>query len=784
MRKLTVLAVIGILCVSAVRGEEGKPRITRVYQIDTDILALEIYARKIEYGEQTEYKKQDGDAKKKEGHQNVLVRNGKTAGALCCKNDSILMSYDRVTGIRLDTGKISDPSFYTIISADDPLYREGTHPLNVFRKSKPTGMARKAGWQWDSPALHIIYLVLPGPLLQKKTYNIEFRDSYFPGLAFVPDTSSIRSEAVHVSHTGFHPEDPVKFGFLSCWLGDGGNHAYEKQLPFEILDTEGKPVFSGTAQLYRVYDDPEDPYRKNYTKTDVYRIDFSKLKKAGEYRIHVHGVGCSYPFRITDNAWGEVFRIAAKGFYYQRSGIAIEKPYAEKYTRPRCFHPDDGVRVYQSTTPLMDSGNGLNARGKDKNNFEQLVAGKTDEIVPNAWGGYFDAGDWDRRIQHLEATRLILELYELFPEYMKTVKLNIPESSNKLPDILDEALWNLSFFRRMQTPEGGVRGGIESSEHPKYGECSWQESLTVMAYAPGMWSSYVYAGDAARAAGILERIAPDLSVEYRKSSIAAMAYAEKAFADNDYEKIPYAVTDARNLASAELYRLTGEEIYHEIFLKTTVFIDPKADLYKWKFHEQRDAAFVYFRIKDYPVNKDVWKNVFNAMKREADLIITQCDKTAFSWTKNNPWAPLGWGNTTAPPVKTLLRVYSINKEGKYLEKAIAASQFALGANPSNLCYTTGVGHAYPIHPLVVDARTRGMLPPPGITVYGPLDLSRQKNYWALKVLSNHIYPDPQQWPSAEGYFDVFMFPAMTEFTVMQTMGPFTYLTGYLAAVSR
>ncbi|MDB5060720.1 MAG: endoglucanase, partial [Mucilaginibacter sp.] len=30
-----------------------------------------------------------------------------------------------------------------------------------------------------------------------------------------------------------------------------------------------------------------------------------------------------------------------------------------------------------------------------------------------------------------------------FPEYMKTVKLNIPESNNQLPDVLDEILWNL-----------------------------------------------------------------------------------------------------------------------------------------------------------------------------------------------------------------------------------------------------------------------------------------------------------------------------------------------------
>jgi endoglucanase len=36
--------------------------------------------------------------------------------------------------------------------------------------------------------------------------------------------------------------------------------------------------------------------------------------------------------------------------------------------------------------------------------------------VPNAWGGYFDAGDWNRRIQHLDATNLLFELAEMFPQ--------------------------------------------------------------------------------------------------------------------------------------------------------------------------------------------------------------------------------------------------------------------------------------------------------------------------------------------------------------------------------
>ncbi len=150
----------------------------------------------------------------------------------------------------------------------------------------------------------------------------------------------------------------------------------------------------------------------------------------------------------------------------------------------------------------METRNGLNLLG-ESSNFEALNKNVTPVTVDNAWGGYFDAADWDRRIQHLASSRSHLELLELFPAYFTQLNLNIPESGDAIPDMLDEALFNIDCYRRLQTPAGGIRGGIEAAEHPVKGETSWLESLQVMAYAPGPWSSYFYANVAARAAYLL-----------------------------------------------------------------------------------------------------------------------------------------------------------------------------------------------------------------------------------------------------------------------------------------
>ena len=53
-------------------------------------------------------------------------------------------------------------------------------------------------------------------------------------------------------------------------------------------------------------------------------------------------------------------------------------------------------------------------------------------------------------------TYTLLQLYQQNKAYFDTLKLNIPESKNKVPDILDEIRWNLDWMLSMQDKDGGV----------------------------------------------------------------------------------------------------------------------------------------------------------------------------------------------------------------------------------------------------------------------------------------------------------------------------------------
>ena len=804
-----------LLVFGATAGAGEALQVVHVGLVAPDIVSITVQAGHAEYGRQIPYEPQPGDKVDRKDHQRWVWRAGKFLGSLVGKEEKILYTPDERLGPVLDTAWADRAESYRIASADDPSYGEGVPPTAVFRKSKPTDFARVAPWDFQAPVEHVLFLRLPKPLAPGKTYSISFPGGALPEQRFTCDLGKLRSEAVHVSHLGFRPDDPAKVAFLSCWMGNGGALAYQEGIRFDVLDAAGKPAFQGTVRLSKASGEAEDAYKRNYNGVNVYEMDFSALKTPGTYRVCVEGIGCSYPFEIAADAWRKAFAVSTRGFYHQRSGIELGLPYTT-FRRPRPFHPDDGLKVYASTCGLMDSGNGLDRKD---NNFGNLVKGKTDEIVPNAWGGYMDAGDWDRRIQHLVVSRLLLELADLFPDYFASLSLSIPpslprvsdpregiqdaptlprasspregipagapvphgeESKNGLPDVVNEALFDIDFYRRLQTPEGGIRGGIESEAHPRHGEGSWQESLTVMAYAPCVWSSYVYAGVATRAAHWLESRKPELAKVYRESALKAMNWAEAELKKAGDRKFPIEVRDSRNLAAAELFRLTGDVPWHDLFLATTCLNDPKADLWKWQSHDQRDAAWVYVRTPRTGVNAEIQGNCRAAILREADERLASQSLTGFRWMKY-AWRPFSWGAPATPDAESVVRAHVLTGDAKYLRALVLACQMGAGANPLNLCYTTGLGHRSPQHPLHIDSRITHQPPPPGLTVFGPSDVESAKNDWGQKLVSRFTFPPVAQWPTMEAYWDVFWYPSVCEFTVQSPMAVNAYVWGYLAA---
>ncbi len=756
--------------------------ITQSYLVRADILALRVETGSVVYGTQIPYEPQEFDEIQTYGSETWVVRDGEDYGYLVGSNQEIVRTMDRYVGDFLDRDVADNRLSYSISSSGDEAFSGRVNPEAVFRKSKPIDMAQSSVFFNDYPFAHTLYLDLESPLSPGIVYDIDFNDDFLPDFSFQFEPDVTLSEAVHVNQVGFRPDDPIKLAYLSTWMGNGGGVDYESGLDFWLVDTKtGDRVYQGVSTLAKSGDETEPTKGSNFSGSDSYQLDFTDFNREGEYRVCVDGVGCSLPFRISMFAWDDAFYTSARGFYYQRSGIALEQPYSD-FERPRAFHPDDGMVVYQSTTSLLDVEGNPETGIEDI--FTELVAGRTEETLPQAWGGYYDAGDWDRRIYHLESSRSFLELLELFPDHFNWVDLNLPESSNDLPDVLDEALWGLDLFRRLQKPDGGIPGGIESADHPRTGETSWQESLEVFAFAPDVWSSFLYAATAAQAAYALKDRDAALAQEYQDSALLAMGYGERELAAANLLSYATDTNDARNLAALWLFRLTNDTDWHDVFLQTTAFTEAGTPLELFENHSQREAAFLYARLDFADQNQDIKQNAIDATVTEASYSAIFSEYGSFNWTQDNGFVSVVWGGALgAPKVETLLRAHYLTGNQNFLTYGLLGTQVSVGANPDNMTYTTGLGARSPQNPLILNERALGQEPPPGITLYGPNDLSNLSGYWLLEQLSDEIFPNVYDWPTLESFLDVYLFPPATEFTLHDSMVPMSYALGYFSAWS-
>nr|MDA3960229.1 glycoside hydrolase family 9 protein [Planctomycetota bacterium] len=445
-----------ILLTCCLSAAEGQPEVLAVQCVAPDVLAVVIDSQARQGFAQEPYTPQAGDEVEAwSEHQRFLKRTGSAIGILIC-GDTMLKPFDRHLGEPLSADATVPDRWQLSAPGQAPLT-----PVVIHRKSKPTATARLGTWRFGYPQHHVLYLRFDHQFVAGTTYQLKATGLNLDrsSISYRHQPDQARSEAIHVNHLGFAPKDPAKVAYISLWMGTGGGHDYGPSLNCELINEHDEVVHSATVAITHPATQPDAGREKaNNVGADVYRYRFDAVTTPGTYRVRVQGIGCSTPFQIADTAYDAAYITASRGLYHLRSGIALEQPFTS-WTRPRCFHPDDGV-VINATT--VRSADGLN-QGEV---FKALPAHRTGATRSDAWGGYFDAGDWDRRTSHLSASMRQLELFSMLPEaFASDTELNLPESGNGIPDIIDEVRWNLDCYRRMQEPGGGIPHGIESAEH-------------------------------------------------------------------------------------------------------------------------------------------------------------------------------------------------------------------------------------------------------------------------------------------------------------------------------
>lgn len=721
----------------------------------------------------------------------ALIRDGEVIGALCGPDNKHLYKAPVIVGNRTPNSWLRK-TFVSLVNEAGEILK----PAKVYRKTKPIDKSLGIDWKIEYQIKHVLFFEFSEPLVRGQRYEVKYASDQFEQTSFVLDDSKMLTRAIQVSQLGHHPEDLVKYASLSLWKGDGGGHQFPDTGDFSLIDEDGREMFSGEWKLVKAQSENDDSYnqwgqdrRHNTAKSNVYRLDFSNFKSTGTYRVWAKGVGVSKPIVISNDVYKEAFIKSVRGLYHQRSGIELKAPFTD-YARPLMFHPDMGKTATLSATPLQHPYY-VKEDGQNET-FKRLPEKDTGKAVTNFWGGYSDAGDWDRRIQHLQASRFLFDLYERDPEMMGRISLNIPESNNQLPDIIDEALWGMEIYLRLQGEDGGVSGWIESEEHPKMGEVSWIDSLDLFVTSPDMFSSYTLAATAAKGSRSLESLDPDKASKLKESALKAMAFAEKEWPSvKDNPALMNNITDLRNLAAVELFLLTDDEEWHQVFLETSIFRNGAAPAQQWNPREkggrvdQLEAAFTYARMLPDGHDKNVVENIQKSLSASADFSSEFSEQTGYGWTKDHDSDNIAWGTLGKPQTSKVLRAYILTGEEKYLKTAERSAFFPFGMNGDHLTFTTGIGNAIK-NPLLIDAQTMSWKSPEGITVYGPWDPAKW-DYWGSNEVTKtrDSYPPHATWPAGESTLDLgYLMVPQSEFTVHSEIAPMFWHLGSMAIIRK
>lgn len=587
--------------------------------------------------------------------------------------------------------------------------------------------------------VHFAYICLERPLRNGEKITVKTSDGAMQTQLRYHDRESI-SRAIKVNQCGYLADAPQKYAYLGMWLAELGPMAVEQYVGRDFMllrDDNQQAVFTGKIEARS----NEQFHLRETTLTplngeDVLQMDFSSFCTPGTYALHIPGVGRSWSFMIGDDAIGRPFYLAMRGLFHQRSGMAKtsthtawEIPADRMEVFRGGFAPDDRQYSDSPQTGRITDSNGKHVKIKP---FDMVKATATNERIPTLHGGWWDAGDFDRRQQHFRVVECLLAAYLLFPDNFRDGQLQLPESGNGLPDILDEALWGMDLWRRAQNAAGGVGCWIEAVSHPANPDPSANTQPYYLAL-PTKASSLEYAAYAASLARALRR-AGDAD---RAGLFHASALLAWQFAHGDQAPIVKAFT----------HPTLGELTYREpAELPPEIEFRAALSLYLWD-HDERfaaplanaalaDAAFRFARLHQRPyflcelaeddgLLPDLSERYRQDVLLEADKLLASQRELAYrniNWPIHHPYFLLmGWG-AVLPFQRgaAFIVAWRLTGEARYRAAALLLADWMAGANPMGRAMTTGLGAVYPVRILSLPMLAREQRSPdpiPGITPY-------------------------------------------------------------------
>ena len=503
--------------------------------------------------------------------------------------------------------------------------------------------------------------------------------------------------SIYLNQIGFTPK-AVKQAFVS---GDVNTNEFNLLNP-----VSNEIVYTGELSDLKEW---------SFSGTSVRIADFSDFQESGKYTLEI---GNTKKEIIIDNTINSDIGLAAlKTYYLARASEPILDKHAGIYART-LGHPDTEIKIHASAAS----------------------ASKPEGTVISSPGGWYDAGDYNKYIVNSGVTmHTLLQLYELYPDYWTNLKLDIPESHNTIPDLLDEILINLRWMLTMQDEEdGGVYHKLTSLSF-----CGMvqphEDNLERYVVAKSTAAALDFAAVTSKSYRILSKFEEELpgladscliaakkAWEWTEKNPDVLYLQPKDISTGAYDDTN--IEDEKYWAANELYLSTKDENYLNNISYTSVYEAPHwskvgaLGSFSW-FGKENDIENEF--------EKDKFKVIKQKLIKSANRYYRTYSKSAFKTSIDS----FAWGSNSdvANHGVLFIHAYKATGEKKYLDAAESNLNYLLGGNPLDMCFVTGFGVNSPKH--VHDRRCSSDTIPepiPGLLVGGPNKQARadcgEENY--------------------------------------------------------
>lgn len=433
---------------------------------------------------------------------------------------------------------------------------------------------------------------------------------------------------------------------------------------FEVInaDTE-QSVFSGKISDAKNYPTSGEEDAKG---------DFSDVKEPGSYYIKSGDVK-SYTFKIGDDVYDDSYNDVIKMLYLQRCGCELTPELAGDFAHPACH--TDLATIYG-----------------------------TDEKI-DVTGGWHDAGDYGRYVvPGAKTVADLLTAYELNPERFAD-NSGIPESGNKVPDILDEAKYELDWMLKMQDSEtGGVYHKVSCLAF--CGMVMPQEETDELFVMPVSTAATAdFAAVMAMSSRAFKDIDPDYSSTCLNAALKAWSYLEQTPNGPGFKNPTDVLTgeypdtkqgDERFWAACELLKTTDDSKYCDLIesqIASSAYIPEGFGWADVGYY----GCYAYLTTNSKYINNETFDKVKTEFLKAADRVTSYSSSDGYM----NSLLPGGytWGSnmTVANNAMLLVLANTIESNPKYIDVAREHIHYLYGRNPMSMCYVTGHGTLSPLN---------------------------------------------------------------------------------------